>query len=480
MKMHQLPIKMNKIIICLSMSLMLFSSTDAQVTINEDDAAGDPASELDIQSTTKGVIFPVMTVTQRDALKSPAEGLIIFNRSAGGYHNVYDGNNWQQINRTIIEVATNPSTAGTDIGVGVGIADPDNSAILHVNDTLKGFLLPRSATGLPTSPVTGLMIYNKITKQVTFYDGSDWNDLSYTSSSTGATGANAAAGVLIGTGTIDASAKMEVKTSAKKGLLIPRMTDAQRNAIESPAEGLTIYNTTANQIQYFAAATWFQWSNTVTDYGETISNPGLSCKDIYDNNGATPGTDGTYFIDPDGAGGNAPYECYCDMTRNGGGWTLVVNTGPKNTVNTATGSIGAKPILPSQSGYAKFTDADVNLLRGTASTSIMWIERQNSCQPTKSIYFKSPLTFNSAATNANNIQTYHITYADAVSGANLQTATSPYGSAFDSWSGGTSGYQIIYSYNAEGFITNGCNSTSVCTANNRSECNVLLWIKDFD
>ena len=32
--------------------------------------------------------------------------------------------------------------------------------------------------------------------------------------------------------------------------------------------------------------------------------------------------DGTYTIDPDGAGGNAPVEVYCDMTTDGGGYTF--------------------------------------------------------------------------------------------------------------------------------------------------------------
>lgn len=53
----------------------------------------DVSAQLDISSTTKGFLFPRMTNTQRDAIASPAEGLIVFNTTNKGVA-YRDGTNW--------------------------------------------------------------------------------------------------------------------------------------------------------------------------------------------------------------------------------------------------------------------------------------------------------------------------------------------------------------------------------------------------
>ncbi len=79
----------------------------------------------------------------------------------------------------------------------------------------------------------------------------------------------------IGTTTPNASAKLEI-ASTDKGLLIPRMTAAQRAAITSPANGLLVYQTDSETGFYVnsgtsASPTWSRVNSNWTRSGNDIS-----------------------------------------------------------------------------------------------------------------------------------------------------------------------------------------------------------------
>lgn len=66
--------------------------------------------------------------------------------------------------------------------------------------------------------------------------------------------------------TANASAMLDI-TSTTSGLLIPRMTSVQRNAIGAPAQGLIVYDLTLNAFYYYNAGWWPLLSNSNSTSG---------------------------------------------------------------------------------------------------------------------------------------------------------------------------------------------------------------------
>jgi hypothetical protein len=73
----------------------------------------------------------------------------------------------------------------------------------------------------------------------------------------------------IGTNTPDNSAILDVQSS-DRGILFPRMTSSQRNAITAPALGLQVFDTNTNSLWYFNGTLWI---NTIAEalYGDVKS-----------------------------------------------------------------------------------------------------------------------------------------------------------------------------------------------------------------
>ena len=75
---------------------------------------------LDMSSTTQGLLAPRMTKVQRDAIASPATGLLIFqtNSTPGFYY--YNGSSWTAISTKGANTSlSNLAAGGTSINVGL-------------------------------------------------------------------------------------------------------------------------------------------------------------------------------------------------------------------------------------------------------------------------------------------------------------------------------------------------------------------------
>ena len=79
-------------------AVLLTATTQAQVGVGT--TTPDASSALDITSTTKGLLIPRMTETQRDAISSPATGLMIYQTdgTVGFYY--YNGGGWAEVAAT--------------------------------------------------------------------------------------------------------------------------------------------------------------------------------------------------------------------------------------------------------------------------------------------------------------------------------------------------------------------------------------------
>ena len=85
--------------------------------------------------------------------------------------------------------------------------------------------------------------------------------------------------------------------------------------------------------------------------GESADDAGSSCQQIRDDHN---GSDGVYWIDPDGSGSLEARELYCDMT--GGGWTLVAGLGNRWAKEPAPGHFFTGNITQSDSGWTDNSD----------------------------------------------------------------------------------------------------------------------------
>lgn len=121
-----------------------------------------------INSTVQGVMLPRMTTTQRDAMVSPPESLLIYNLTTHT-HQHYNGTDWIDIpsstsaaggwvdDGTIVRLAT-----ATD-RVSIGDATGHASASLAVISTSRGFLPPKMNSvqrAAIASPTDGLFVWD--------------------------------------------------------------------------------------------------------------------------------------------------------------------------------------------------------------------------------------------------------------------------------------------------------------------------------
>ena len=81
---------MKKLFVAFALLICLFA--DAQVGIGT--TSPNSSAQLDVSSTTKGLLTPRMTAAQRTAIASPAAGLLVYQTDGTSGFYYYNGSAW--------------------------------------------------------------------------------------------------------------------------------------------------------------------------------------------------------------------------------------------------------------------------------------------------------------------------------------------------------------------------------------------------
>jgi hypothetical protein len=171
----------------------------------------------------------------------------------------------------------------------------------------------------------------------------------------------------IGTPNPNASAVLDLN-STTKGLLSPRLTTAQRNAIVSPVAGLIIYNTTKKCIEWYDGTVWYNGCGNqdgLPSSGGTAVVSGYSCGTAsvgtLEVGTEASGVTQTITASVDKIGTYAISATANGVTFSGSGTFL--GTGSQKIVLTATGTL----TVAGSTSYVLSTTPNCSFIRSTVN-----------------------------------------------------------------------------------------------------------------
>ena len=112
-----------------------------------------PEAALDVDVVDSGILVPRVTETQRDAISSPPEGLLVYNTDTSSF-NYYDGSDWRDLAGTLNARAALNNVI-TPAAIGADTNDYAPTGIEEANFLRLSSSASYNITGLlaPASPV---------------------------------------------------------------------------------------------------------------------------------------------------------------------------------------------------------------------------------------------------------------------------------------------------------------------------------------
>jgi len=304
---------------------------DAGATMLDWSSTTVPSASVHIDSTTQGFMLPRMTTTQKNAISSPATGLLVYDTTLG-YLQEYNGSTWTTVSPAMNAAGSNGQVqfnASGNFGANTNLFWDQTNHRLGILNSSPAQALHVGASGSPAqvrvdNNQANIFIGNQFQSQIAILSLNTANTPSFQLTPVGlnswyiaspgssqslpgdftigqSIGASSATLVIDATSgnvaiannftatTPDASAVLALQ-STTAGFLPPAMNTSQKNAISSPATGLLVYDTTLGYLQEYNGSTW----TTVSP----VTTPAGSSGDLQYNNGGSFG--GTSNITTDG------------------------------------------------------------------------------------------------------------------------------------------------------------------------------------
>jgi len=223
-----------------------------------------------------------------------------------------------------------------NVGIGTTAAPSQKLEVAgQIYSSTGGIRFPDNTVQTSAGLTAGSAILNQTTLQA----GASFN--------IGGT-ARVAGQVGIGTTSPAASAALDV-SSTTQGLLPPRLSPAQRDAIASPAAGLTIYNTTSGQLNTWNGTSWTEALSATENgqlAGQTFSFTGG--EQLY----TVPAGVTSVQVDARGAqGGNNTYRTPPSGGANGGRVVATLSVTPGEVLRVYVGGTAGNGTTTQQGGY---------------------------------------------------------------------------------------------------------------------------------
>ena len=169
--------------------------------------------------------------------------------------------------------------------VGIGTTTPEAAAVLDIQSATKGVFLPRVTStqrlAMNTGSGNGLLVYDINTASFWHYGDGDWNEIKATNNSEWIKYQDTllyttSKGVAIGSPVVNPSAALDI-SSATKGILIPRLTSAQRNALAATAvDGLLVFDADEVRFYYYTPGGWQGIGDYQIPYWVTTGNSSIT------------------------------------------------------------------------------------------------------------------------------------------------------------------------------------------------------------